>query len=183
MCRLLQLTKLTSQCEYQEDTVMNFACFSVHKPKKSRNKQKQTENKHCSKIIAKCLKFWDSDLVIRTGVWHPWARVTVTNCSIRWYLDHTEVAQVGQLPRDATAIPAIATRFDVSREHGRDSRRKPVILGEPDKAVESPHFAKEEQDQHCQSNRMTSRRPFYNSLIKPPTQKITATISNMAQQT
>ncbi len=71
------------------------------------------------------------------------ASVSVTTGSMMRYLDPTEVAQAVQflqdgpsiyvpLPEDLLCLPA------QSKEHGGNSRRHAVTLGELDRAVEGP---------------------------------------------
>uniref|UniRef100_A0A3Q0SQ50 C-type lectin domain-containing protein n=1 Tax=Amphilophus citrinellus TaxID=61819 RepID=A0A3Q0SQ50_AMPCI len=59
---------------------------------------------------------------------------------MRSYLDPTDAAQVVQLLQDGTSIRAITRRFAVSpstvSEHGGDSRRQAVTLGELDRIPE-----------------------------------------------
>ena len=83
---------------------------------------------------------------------------------MRRFLNPTEVAQIVQLLQDGTSTRSVARRFDVSPaqspEHGGDSRRQAVTLGELDRAVEGPQpisrtdiccLCKEEQVEHCPS--------------------------------
>ena len=67
------------------------------------------------------------------------ARVSVTTGSMRRYLDPTEVAQAVQLLQDGTSIPeGLLCLPAQSQEHGGDSRRQAVTLGELDRTVEGP---------------------------------------------
>lgn len=61
--------------------------------------------------------------------------MSVTAGSMRLYLDPIEVVQVVHILLDSTSI--CARRFAVS-QHGGDSRRQKVTLGELGRAVEGP---------------------------------------------
>ncbi len=70
------------------------------------------------------------------------ARVGVTTGSMRRYLNHTKFAQAVQLLQDGISIVPLSEGLlclpAQSQEHGGDSRRQAVTLGELDRAIEGP---------------------------------------------
>lgn len=63
------------------------------------------------------------------------ASVSVTTDSMRLHLDSTEVTQVDQLLQDGGWS---TSKFAVSQEHGGDSWRQAVTLGDLDRTIEVP---------------------------------------------